>query len=277
MQNRRALLRPFDRFVVLASLTSVAFGLRAPLASAQAASQPQAAAPRTLTLAETIVDLGEGSCAHGARGVRARRFGRSGASTARTRSISSYTVSIQGAGTAFTTNGQIYSGGLVSTASTDTYLLAQGTLNLQWTLYDFGRHVESTIDSAKAGVTAAGLSARASEQRAMAEAAVAFFTLLADDARWSSRRTRCGPIANGSSASRTASCSRGSGRRWTDNARPSGPGGGAARRASVAEAARDNDQVILASALMLLDPATTFHLQALCAARRSTRPRPTET
>src|SRR6202042_1106063 len=89
-------------------------------------------------------------------------------------------LSLQGGGTAFASDGQVYSAGLVSSASAETYFVGAATLNLQWTLYDFGR-TSSAIDAAAAGVKASSPSARATEQAAMAEAAVAFFPLLADD------------------------------------------------------------------------------------------------
>jgi multidrug efflux system outer membrane protein len=165
---------------------------------------------------------------------------------------------LQGAGNGFATNGQVYSSGVVSSASSETYITGSGALNLQWTLYDFG-HTGNAVDAARAGVKAATLSARAVEQAAMAEAAVAFFTLLADDELIRS--------AEGVRVDRdhvlgvTRTLVDGGYRTKVDETRAKIGLQVAELDLSVAKAARDNDSVGLATAL-LLDPATAFHLVA---------------
>jgi outer membrane protein TolC len=163
---------------------------------------------------------------------------------------------LQAAGNGFATNGQVFSSGVISSASTEYYVTGSGALNLQWTLYDFG-HTGSAIDAAKEGVKAATLSARAVEQTAMAEAAVAFFTLLADDELIQS--------AEGVRADRehvlgvTHSLVEGGYRTKVDETRAKIGLQVADLDLSVAKGARDNDSVSLATVL-LLDPATTFKL-----------------
>ncbi|MGO8992960.1 MAG: TolC family protein [Polyangiaceae bacterium] len=164
----------------------------------------------------------------------------------------------QGGGTAFGTNGQVYASGVISSAASETYFLGQGSLNLQWTLYDFG-HTSSAIDGAKAGVTSATLSAKATEQIAMAEAAVAFFTLLADD-----DLIRSAELAR---ADRehvleiTHHLVEGGYRSPVDETRAQIALDVAKLDVTVATGTRDSDSVNLATAL-ILDPATTFHLTA---------------
>jgi outer membrane protein TolC len=89
------------------------------------------------------------------------------------------TFSASGLGTAYVRDGQVYSSGIVSSTSRETYLAGQSSLHAQWPVYDFGR-TSSAIDAAKAGVLSVRLTAEATQQDAMVETAVAFFNLLAD-------------------------------------------------------------------------------------------------
>jgi outer membrane protein TolC len=167
-------------------------------------------------------------------------------------------LSLQGSGTAFATNGQVYSGGVVSTASNEWYLVGTGALNLSWNIYDFG-HTQAAVDAAKAGVRSATLLARATEQSAMAEAAVAFFSLLADD-----------ELVRSSEAARadrehvvtiTKHLVEAGYRTPVDATRAQIALDVANLDRSMAMATRDSDAVTLATALML-DPATSFRLTA---------------
>jgi outer membrane protein TolC len=167
-------------------------------------------------------------------------------------------VYLQGAGNGFASNGQVYAGGVVSSASTEYYAVGSGAVNLQWTLYDFG-HTSSAIDAASAGVTSARLSARATEQVAMAEAAVAFFTLLADDALI--RSAEAARIDREHVVTVTHHLVEAGYRTPVDEMRAKIGLDVAELDLSTARAARDSDAVSLATAL-LLDPATTFRLTA---------------
>jgi outer membrane protein len=79
----------------------------------------------------------------------------------------------------FTSQGRVFSDGIVSSPSRETYLVGQSTVALRWTVYDFGR-TSNAISAAQAGVASAHLSAEATEQAAIEESATAFFCLLAD-------------------------------------------------------------------------------------------------
>ncbi len=166
------------------------------------------------------------------------------------------TASMQAGGSAYATNGQFVVSGLQSASSDEYYFLGQGTLNLQWMLYDFGR-TSAAIDAAGNGVNAARLSAQASQQIAMCEAAVAFFTLLADDDLTRSadevRADRERVVAM------THHLVEAGYRTPVDEMRAQVGLEDAKLEVTLAQATRDNDQVSLASALML-DPATTFRL-----------------
>jgi outer membrane protein TolC len=165
---------------------------------------------------------------------------------------------LNGNGTAYTTNGQAYSSGIVSTASQDTYFLGAGSLNLQWMLYDFGR-TSNAIAAAKSGVSAASLSARATEQIAMAEAAVAFFTLLADDDLV--RSAEDARVDREHVLAITHHLVEAGYRPPVDETRAQIGLDVAKLNVTVASATRDGDAVNLATAL-IMDPATTFHLTA---------------
>ena len=166
---------------------------------------------------------------------------------------------VQGMGAGFTSNGQVYNGGgLSSGAMTESYLMGQGSLNMQWALYDFG-HTSSAIDSARAGVRSANLTARASEQAAMAEAAVAFFTLMADDEFLrSTQEVRADRERVLAMTHRLVEVGI---RTPVDETRAEVGLDVAKLDVSTAEATRDNDAVNLASAL-LIDPTSTFRLVA---------------
>jgi outer membrane protein TolC len=227
----------------------------ATLASAPAHAEP-IAVPRTLTLSEAV------ALARDRAPMVREAFARIATADAvvdRTRATRMPALWAQGMGSAFTSNGQVYAGaGLSSGATTESYLLGQGTLNLQWALYDFGR-TASSIDAARSGAKAARLTAAANEQIAMAEAAIAFFTLRADDAFLASteevRADRARVVAV------THRLVESGIRTPVDEARANVGLEVAELEVSVAQASRESDAVSLASAL-LLDPATTFQLVA---------------
>ncbi len=243
-------MKPCSVVAVLLSLGSLA--PLAPLVPLARADQPPSTAT-SLTLGQVVAMAKERAPAvHAAFAqIASAQAGVERSSAARLPS-----VYLQGAGNGFATNGQVYSSGVVSSASSESYVTGSGGLNLQWTLYDFG-HTGNAVDAAEAGVKAATLSARAVEQTAMAEAAVAFFTLLADDELIRS--------AEGVRADRdhvlsvTHTLVEGGYRTKVDEIRAKIGLQVAELDLSVARAARDNDSVGLATAL-LLDPATTFHL-----------------
>ncbi len=160
-------------FVLLAAAASFAGGVLA----AHPAGAEQAPDAMTLTLGQVVMMAKERApSVHAAFA----QIASAEAGVSRSRAAVLPSLNLQGAGTAFTSNGQVIAGGVSSTSSAETYYLGSGSINLQWMLYDFGR-TSKAIDAAKTGVKAATLSARATEEVAMAEAAVAFFTLLADD------------------------------------------------------------------------------------------------
>jgi multidrug efflux system outer membrane protein len=231
---------------------AIALACEAPPARAQ---QTPAAPSAALTLAEVVAMAKERAPAVHAAFARiaSAEAGVDRASAAHLPSIYA-----QGSGTAFATNGQVYASGVVSSASNEWYAVAAGALNLQWTLYDFG-HTSSAVDAASAGVTAATLSARATEQTAMAEAAVAFFTLLADD-----DLVRSADAARADRehvAAITHHLVEGGYRTTVDEKREQIALEVAKLDLSLASAARDSDSVSLATALQL-DPTTTFQLTA---------------
>jgi outer membrane protein len=167
-------------------------------------------------------------------------------------------ITLSAGGVALASRGQVYADGLVSPASQETFFAGQAGLNLRWVLYDFGR-TSSAVDAANAGARAAKLSARVTEQVAMAEAATAFFTVLANDDLVRSadavraNRERILTV----SRSLTKEGFRGT----VDTARAQVALDVARLDLYLATAASENDSVLLATALQL-DPSTTFRLAA---------------
>jgi outer membrane protein len=102
------------------------------------------------------------------------------ASVARSRAGYLPTLSATSAGTAFASQGRIFVSGVESSDSDVQLLEAQGGVNLSWTLYDFG-HTHSAVAAAGAAASSATCDAQAAQQQAMGQAAVAYYTLLADD------------------------------------------------------------------------------------------------
>jgi outer membrane protein TolC len=251
--------RPIRRFrctaLALFGAASVALGPAARYARAQSAPTGEAPATTTMTLGDVVaLAKARAPAVHGA-------FARAASAEAgvdRARAGLLPSLYVQGMGAAFTTNGQVYSNGLVSNASTDSYLVASAALNFQWNVYDFG-HTSNTIQAANAGVAAATLSARATEQLAMAEAAVAFFTLLADDelvrAAEAIRADREHLVAI------THHLVEAGYRTPVDEARAQIGLDVAMLELSTATASRDSDSVTLATSL-LLDSRATIHLSA---------------
>jgi outer membrane protein len=248
--------RSFFRLTLAAALAAVA--------SREARAQT-APPTRTLTLGEAVSLAKERAPqVHAAFA----RVATADAMVSRAQATYLPTLSATGTGTAFYSNGTIYTGGLSSGAqgtglpsaysTDDTYLQAQAALNLQWTLYDFGR-TSAAVRSAKAGITNATFMARAVEQQAMAEAAVAYYTLLADDDVVQSDKE---VLADRERVLGTTHRLAEAGYRTPlDETRAQVAVDVAKLDENVAEAKRDSDGVTLATALML-DPDTRFRLAA---------------
>jgi outer membrane protein TolC len=236
-------------------LTATLAALTAVLASPGAIARADMAAPPStnLTLAQVVaMAKARAPAVHAAFA----RIASAEAGVDHARAAELPSLYAQGSGTGFGSNGHVYAGGVASVTDTEAYFLGQGTLNLQWTLYDFG-HTSAAVDSAKAGVNAATLSARATEQVAMSEAAVAFFTLLADDDLV--RSAEASRVDREHVLSITHHLVEAGFRPPVDETRAQIALDVAKLAASVAMATRDSDSVNLATAL-LLDPSTTFHL-----------------
>jgi outer membrane protein TolC len=88
------------------------------------------------------------------------------------------TLNVVGSANGFVSNGSFVSQGVtVDTGETATW--GDGTANLSWTFLDF--RTSDAVRAAEHGLDAASADARASEQVAMTQAAVLFYTLLADE------------------------------------------------------------------------------------------------
>jgi outer membrane protein len=234
-------------------LGPAALAATAVMLASSAAHAEEPASVRALTLADAVALAKERApMVHAAFA----RIATAEATLDRARAPHLPTVAVQGSGTAFASNGVIVANGVQSLDTSQTYLMGQGAVNLQWMLYDFGR-TSNAIDAAEAGVSSADHSARVAEQQAMSEAAVAYFTLLADDAFVQSQeevradRERVVTV--------THRLVEGGYRTSVDEMRAQVELERAKLDLQMAEATRDRDAVVLASALML-DPLTTFRL-----------------
>jgi outer membrane protein TolC len=223
---------------------------------AQAQTQP-ATAPagttRALTLADAIA-LAKSRAPH----VHAAfaKIAAAEASVDRAKAGHLPLLSASGTGTALYSQGPLFVSGLTTTNENVTALSAQAAINLSWTLYDFGR-TSAAIDSAHAGMTAASFEAQASEQVAMAEAAVAYYTLLTDAALVRSAeevRAEREKVLGITRRLTTAGY-----RSPVDETRAQIQVEIAQLDIAIARAAQDKDASRLAAAL-LLDPGTTFQL-----------------
>jgi outer membrane protein TolC len=248
MTFSRGASRHFGLAALRISMAATLLAGGAGRAPAQTSSEPQA-----LKLAEAVALARDRSPRVHAALARAAA---AAAAVDRSRAGLLPYVALQASGVAFATNGQAYSGGVVSMTTSDGYFVGQGAVNVQWVLWDFG-HTSSLTDAARSGVGSASQSTRAAEQVAMAEAAVAYLGLLGDeDFVRSAEEARADREHVLEMTHRMVT---GGYRPLVDETRARVALDMANLEVRTAQATRDNDAVTLASALGVA-PATVFRL-----------------
>jgi len=157
------------------------------------------------------------------------------------------TVHVAGSGNGFASNGSFLTQG-VSTPTSQTAVWADATLNLTWTLLDFGK-TSGAVRGAEAGIDGAKDDLRASAETAMAQAAVAYYTLLGDEALVAAARESLAQRER--SLAVTAGLASAGARSPVDWTRARAAVEAARSELVIAEATADDDALSLAAALSL--------------------------